>query len=159
VGKHRKHDLWLFLSPELVIVREVEESPTWNKGVPKSMAAIWQRAHEILSTANQIRVIGYSLPVADAYIKYLLKSSVVSAPNLKAIDVICRDSNGATQVRYKEFVRFGYARFANTDVTRYFQAVRDRTIKPYSVVNNSPVRFSHLEVAHEEFFLNNGTSL
>jgi hypothetical protein len=126
--------------------------PTWNKGVPKSMAGIWQRAHDILSNANQIRIIGYSLPVADAYINYLLKSAVVKAPNLKAIDVMCRDHDGATLARYKEFIRFGYARFVSADVIEYLIGVRNSTVKSCSVTNNSPVRFRYLEAAHEEFF-------
>lgn len=127
-------------------------APTWNKGVPKNMAKIWEKAHEVLSSANQIRIIGYSLPVADAYLKYLLKSAVVKAPNLKAIDVICRDNNGATLARYKEFIRLGYARFVNADVISYLTGVRNSTVKSCSVTRNSPVPFRQLERAHEEFF-------
>jgi hypothetical protein len=130
-------------------------APTWNKGVPKSIAAVWQQAHDLFTSANQIRIVGYSLPVADAYIKYLLKSAVVRAPNLKAIDVLCRDSTGATRARYNEFIRFGYTRFANADVVEYLTAVRAPTIssaKLYSAERNRPVHFRHLEMAHENFF-------
>jgi hypothetical protein len=129
-------------------------APTWNKGVPKSMAAVWQEAHDLLSSANQIRIIGYSLPVADAYIKYLLKSAVVKAPNLKAIDVLCRDHSGATETRYKQFIRFGYTRFASADVAEYLMSVREPTVTAAkeSRERNPPVHFRHLETAHETFF-------
>jgi hypothetical protein len=132
-------------------------APTWNKGVPKSMAAVWQEAHDTLSSANQIRIIGYSLPVADAYIKYLLKSAVVKASNLKAIDVLCRDPSGATEARYKEFIRFGYTRFASADVVDYLMSVREPTViaaKQRSPGHNPPVYFRYLEKAHEAFFIN-----
>lgn len=130
-------------------------APTWNKGVPKSMAALWQEAHDVLTSANQIRIIGYSLPVADAYIKYLLKSAVVRAPNLKAIDVLCLDQTGATRNRYKEFIRFGYTRFVSADVVEYLMAARTPTIngaKGQYVGRSPSVSFQHLEAAHEQFF-------
>jgi len=132
-------------------------APTWNKGVPKSMALVWQRAHDVLSSANHIRIIGYSLPVADAYIKYLLKSAVVRAPNLKAIDVLCHDHTGATQARYKEFIRFGYSRFVSADVVKYLLAVRHSMLESAQgdSANNRPVRFQHLEKVHEDFFNRN----
>jgi uncharacterized C2H2 Zn-finger protein len=82
----------------------------------------------------------------------LLKSAVVRAPNLKAIDVVCRDGNGATKARYQEFIRFGYARFMNADVTEYMMSVRKPTVEACSVTRNSPVPFRHLEKAHEQFF-------
>ena len=131
-------------------------APTWNKGVPKSMAAVWQQAHDALSSANQIRIVGYSLPGADAYIKYLLKSAVVRAPNLKAIDVLCRDHSGATHARYKEFIRFGYARFVSADVVEYLKTVQVATISSAKLNSNHqpplPVHFRDLEAAHEDFF-------
>jgi hypothetical protein len=133
-------------------------APTWNKGIDETMSLVWQRAHEILKTANQIRIIGYSLPVADAYIKYLLKSAVIDTPNLKAIDIICRDRGAGTLSRYKEFVRFGYGRFANTDVLLYFARTREETVREASVVNNA-VSFDKLEIAHEAFFQERGTPL
>src|SRR6266478_4541085 len=86
--------------------------PTWNKGINRAMVDVWSAAHEILKQANQIRIIGYSLPVADAYIKYLLKSAVIDTPHLKQIDVLCRDSDGQTWARYRDFIKLDYARFA-----------------------------------------------
>ena len=50
-------------------------APTWNKNVARRILEAWRAAHNLLSSANEIRIIGYSLPVADAYIKYLLKSA------------------------------------------------------------------------------------
>jgi hypothetical protein len=133
-------------------------APTWNKGISKTMSSVWQSAHDLLRTANQIRIIGYSLPVADAYIKYLLKSAVIDAPNLKSIDVICQDHNGTTHPRYKEFINFGYARFANADVRVYLAHLRQETIKGCSVTDKT-VRFNKLESAHKLFFDDHGRSM
>jgi hypothetical protein len=125
--------------------------PTWNKTVSKSVADIWSAAHNLLSSANEIRIIGYSLPVADAYIKYLLKSAVVTSPHLKQIDIICRDTDGATRDRYREFITFKYARFANADIADYLTQVRDTTINRGRAPDGS-LKFSELEYAHSLFF-------
>src|SRR5262249_8947261 len=44
-------------------------APTWNKAIARGILEVWTAAHKLLSCANEIRVVGYSLPVADAYIK------------------------------------------------------------------------------------------
>lgn len=133
-------------------------APTWNKAVARSMAPVWQRAHDLLKEANYIRVIGYSLPVADAYIKYLLKAAVIDSPNLKGIDVICRDQTGTTRARYHEFVTFTDARFAEADVLQYLAYIRQETIRTASIVKND-VTFNKLEVAHQSFFDERGAEL
>jgi hypothetical protein len=102
-------------------------APTWNKGINKAMVKVWDGAHEILKQANQIRIIGYSLPLADAYIKYLLKSAVIDTPHLKQIDVLCRDSDGRTWERYRDFIKLDYARFADADVLSYLETIKQTT--------------------------------
>jgi hypothetical protein len=41
-------------------------APTWNKTLSKRIIATWSKAHQLLRDANELRIIGYSLPVADA---------------------------------------------------------------------------------------------
>lgn len=93
--------------------------PTWNKGLHPEIAEVWKRAYKLFSTATQIRVVGYSLPETDAYVKYLLKSAVTEARNLKQIDVICLDPKGDVKVRYDEFIDFPNYKFASIDVLEY----------------------------------------
>lgn len=95
--------------------------PTWNKAVHPEIQPAWQDAWTALRSANQIRVLGYSLPQADAYVKYLLKWAVVDAPNLKNIDVLCLDPAGDVRARYSEFVTFRDCRFANIGVLEYLE--------------------------------------
>ena len=122
------------------------------------MITTWAAAHEILREANQIRIIGYSLPLADAYIKYLFKSAVIDAPHLKQIDVICRDSDGQTWNRYREFIRLDYARFAIADVTSYLDVVRG-VVTSGVAITQPAIYCNRLEAAHEQFFGANGFNL
>lgn len=53
--------------------------PTWNKSEisNKKILDAWELAHKVLIEANYIRIIGYSLPSTDTYIKYLLRSAAI----------------------------------------------------------------------------------
>ena len=95
--------------------------PTWNKNLAKeSIISSWRLAHKLLSDANQIRIIGYSLPETDSYIKYLLRAAVLDSPNLKRIDVICLDDvEGKVKQRYKDFIIYKNYRFKSMDVRKY----------------------------------------
>jgi hypothetical protein len=87
--------------------------PTWNKSINVEAKKVWEAAYKALSTANQLRFIGYSLPVADAYVKYLLKSAVLESRHLKQIDIILKatyrlpnDYPYPEKLRYREFISF-----------------------------------------------------
>ncbi len=96
--------------------------PTWNKFFVREQTLLnWKMARHLLGEANQIRIIGYSLPGTDSYIRYLLKAAVVDAPNLKRIDVICldRDKEEMVRKRYKAFIIFKNFRFLNMSSQDY----------------------------------------
>lgn len=67
--------------------------PTWNKSMAGDIDLEWKKAYQLLSSANHIRILGYSLPETDSYVRYLLKASTLRSVNLKSIDVICLDNN------------------------------------------------------------------
>ncbi|HEY0068547.1 MAG TPA: hypothetical protein VGE04_01110, partial [Chloroflexia bacterium] len=126
--------------------------PTWNKSLNNDISPAWRLAHERLAEATQIRIIGYSLPIADAYVKYLLKSAVIKDPHLKRIDVICRDSTGLVEERYEQFMKFNFFKFVNANVTYYLQA----HVKQYERASSSynPIAgfaINRLEEAHTNF--------
>jgi len=133
-------------------------APTWNKTVGRGILEVWTAAHKLLSSANEIRIVGYSLPVADAYIKYLLKSAVVTSQHLKQIDIICRDSDGSTRDRYRDFIRFKYARFISGEVHDYLELIREVTCVRGRMQDGS-LAFNQLEFAHAEFFESRGAPL
>jgi SIR2-like domain len=66
--------------------------PTWNKYLNDKCQPGWELAYALLSEANHVRILGYSLPPSDAYVRYLLKSGLQHAEHLKTIDVACIDS-------------------------------------------------------------------
>jgi hypothetical protein len=70
------------------------------------IAGLWGEAFAILKSANQIRVVGYSLPEADSYVRFLLRSAAVETPHLQRIDVLCMDNKGRVQRRYRNFITF-----------------------------------------------------
>jgi hypothetical protein len=119
--------------------------PTWNKGVNEHIRQAWQLAYNVLSEANHIRIIGYSLPITDAYIKYLLKSSIIKNQNLKSLDVLCADSDGQVQTRYKDWICFPKYRFKNGKVEDYLNGHLDLT-------ENNHLRTARFERDHERFF-------
>lgn len=131
--------------------------PTWTKGNNPKITPIWEHAYQILREANHIRFIGYSLPIADSYIKFLLKSAVVKAEHLKSIDVICQDKDGAVKKRFDEFIEFDYYRFANASVEEYVSMLSKRYT---GVASQSEfVRFNDLEAVHYNFMVKHDKSL
>jgi hypothetical protein len=123
-------------------------APTWNKGLESDRAILeaWRLALDLLRTANHIRVIGYSLPESDAYIRYLLKAGTIDAPHLKSFDLICSDSSGRTHERYDAFVTFKYARLTKGRTEAYLKHV---SVKKTG--RSMAADYDGLETAHREF--------
>jgi len=122
-------------------------APTWNKNINETLRPTWAAAYQMLQQANHLRILGYSLPTSDAYVKYLLKAAVISAPHLKSIDVVCLDPTGDVKRRYDEFIDFGYYRFASADILDLLTHLRfsgrtDRT---------APLYCNNLEAVHTRF--------
>lgn len=128
--------------------------PTWSKGVDKKILAAWRMAYRALVEATQIRIIGYSLPEADAYVKYLLKAAVMKAPHLKELDVLCLDdSDGSVQQRYEAFVDFPKYRFLSKSLTEYLDTHRKVcSQKKRRGEDTEILEFNLLETAHQRFF-------
>ncbi len=111
-------------------------APTWNKTINDDIVKDWQAAYQLLQQANYIRIIGYSLPISDAYIRYLLKSSFIKNDNLKAITIYCLDDEkGTTEKKYSEFLKLPAEKwkFVRENVTSYFDRVAGRITKGLSI--------------------------
>jgi hypothetical protein len=114
--------------------------PTWSKGAHPEIAAQWRLAKHVLSRAQHIRFIGYSLPEADSYIKYLLKSAVLDARHLKTIDALCLDTDGAVERRYAAFVKLPRFRYTNRDtftLLLHFSNHNDPASDPASILEQA----------------------
>lgn len=99
-------------------------TPTWRKTFDNNNENEWQVAGNILSEANHIRIIGYSLPVTDSYLKYFLKWGAANEQNLKSIDVICLDDEQhSVEKRYRDFIHHKL-NFYNNSTADYLMAVQ-----------------------------------
>lgn len=130
--------------------------PTWNKSRAGTPLPAWQNAYKWLSEANHIRIIGYSLPIADAYVRYLLKAAVIESPHLKKIDVICRDSNGDTKRRYEEFIKYKNFSFRNAETEGYVSVNFADLNNSFNGIRHDSegalvARLDQLEHAHSRF--------
>ena len=126
--------------------------PTWNKNNNSDLAAIWGSAKKIMEEANHIRILGYSLPISDSYIKYLLKSSVLESRHLKTIDVINLDPSGIVKNRYDEFINFNYYRFVNGNIENYLRLNHDfHKVQRRKNNEREVIKFDLLEDVHEKF--------
>jgi len=138
-------------------------APTWNKGIQsKEIKSIWSLAYKVISEANYIRIIGYSLPTTDSYVKFLLKSAVIKSNNLKRIDVICLDEDNTVVERYNEFIArdFNNFRFKNKNVMEYLSMVLESNdyLEPPPDPDTNPegsnikiATLKNLEYVHERF--------
>lgn len=124
--------------------------PTWSKGTHSEIVPTWNQALNLLSAANHLRVIGYSLPTSDSYVKYLLKAASLSAPHLKHIDVLCLDRTGEVKRRYDELVTFPRFRFVDAPVEQYFEALLNGSVHGFNPRGDD--WYAKLETIHAAFF-------
>jgi hypothetical protein len=123
--------------------------PTWNKNFKVgAILNAWRLAYKLLTEANHIRVLGYSLRTADAYVKYLLKAAVMDAPHLKSIDVICLDPSAEARKRYDDFIKFPNYKFITANVLDYLLGIYKA--RNFSRENRKLI-FDRLERAHRGF--------
>lgn len=122
--------------------------PTWNKSAVRdaekqSIKDAWRGAYASLTSATQIRILGYSLPELDAYIRYLLKAAIHNSRDLTRIDVLCLDPGGDVEERYKKLIPgFSGFRFISANVQDYLNNCR-----PMKQRHTDPWR-ADLEFAH-----------
>ncbi|MHC5054287.1 MAG: SIR2 family protein [Planctomycetota bacterium] len=135
-------------------------APTWKKWAMPSLEEQWKIAYKCLSAATQLRILGYSLPGGDAYVRYLLRAAAMESRNLKKIDIVCLDSeDGRTKSRYEEFIDCKYARFADAGIEDYVIADPTSRTRLFRLTNNDDgqiaAEYTGLETHHEEFMQEN----
>jgi len=111
--------------------------PTWQKAQFPEVVSAWTDAHKALRLANAIRVVGYSLPDSDSYVRFLLKSAVVANDNLQQVEAICLDPDGSVKERFDAFLDFKGYRFVSAPVESYLQRLK------HSVVTGGGLEAGH----------------
>ena len=79
--------------------------PTWNKtDYNQTLVNVWRRAAEELSEAENIFVIGYSLPETDAFFRYLYALGSIGDNLIKRFWVFDPDPTGEVEPRFRRFL-------------------------------------------------------
>jgi hypothetical protein len=94
--------------PTMVVENPLILPPVFNKMNTSKIDIVWTRALEVLRSATNIIIVGYSLPKTDIYMQYFLKSAVGPNSNLQKIivfDPVLFEKSTETdemQKRYRE---------------------------------------------------------
>jgi hypothetical protein len=139
--------------------------PTWKKFILNDkVQKDWEGAYNCLKDATQIRILGYSLPKTDNYIKYLLVAAAQSKEmKLKNIDIICMDDiNGTIENRYDEYIPFTKKMFVDRDINQYLQRISSwgkmyPDIYKFGQSSGFHLGINNLENVHKEFMSEDGT--
>jgi hypothetical protein len=79
--------------------------PTWNKtGYHEYLTRVWQTASKVLGTAENIFIVGYSLPEADAFFRYLFALGAVGKTKIKRFWVFNPDEDHTVQPRFEAII-------------------------------------------------------
>jgi NAD-dependent SIR2 family protein deacetylase len=76
--------------------------PTWNKSENKNISAVWNNTLKELSNAENIFIIGYSLPKTDLFFHYLLALGTLEIKNFKRFWVF--DIDDEVNKKYSSFL-------------------------------------------------------
>ncbi len=109
----KKHDGKPLQGPPVIV------PPTWNKNsYHGQLFNVWAVAAEELANAENIFIIGYSLPEADSFFRYLYALGSESRKKLRNFIVINIDDSGKTMQRFKQLIGKGIEnrfRYISTD--------------------------------------------
>jgi hypothetical protein len=82
--------------------------PTWNKNSYHSqLSNVWSKAAYEISEAENIFIIGYSLPDTDSFFKYLYALGSESPKRLRNFIVVNKDSSGTIEKRFRDLIGKG----------------------------------------------------
>ena len=92
---------WGFdLTPEPIIV-----PPTWNKGwYQQQLKSVWRYASEALATAENIFVIGYSLPPSDQFFRSFYSLSTISESIIENFWLFDPSAQEGVNARYTDLL-------------------------------------------------------
>jgi NAD-dependent SIR2 family protein deacetylase len=118
----------LTISSKLSQFRHCEQSltdeptivpPTWHKeDYHRAIATVWSRAAQELCEAENIFVLGYSLPPSDAFFRYLYALGTVGTVTLKRFWVFNPDKSPDVRQRFEDLLGPGArARFSYFPLT------------------------------------------
>lgn len=82
--------------------------PTWNKNSYRGqLTKVWAKAASEFAEAENIFIIGYSLPETDSFFRYLYALGSESSVRLRNIVVINNDTTGDVKSRFRQLIGRG----------------------------------------------------
>jgi hypothetical protein len=113
MGKQLKACFEQFLHVE-VKDEPVLVPPTWNKAeYYQTISKVWSNAAKELGEAEHVFIIGYSLPVTDAFFRLLFALGTVGNSPFQRVEVFNPDKNGETVSKFESLMGPGaIARFS-----------------------------------------------
>ncbi len=82
--------------------------PTWNKNsYHGQLSNVWSRAAHELAAAENIFIIGYSLPETDSFFRYLYALGSASPARLRNFVVINKDTSNQVENRFRQLIGRG----------------------------------------------------
>lgn len=89
----------------LVTGEAVLVPPTWNKAENhRALNKVWAKAANALSEAENIFIVGYSMPETDAFFRYLYALGTVGQVMLKRFWVFDIDNSGIVKQRFSNLL-------------------------------------------------------
>lgn len=79
--------------------------PTWNKTQYQGqLTKVWEAAADELSNAQNIYILGYSLPESDSFFRYLFALGTISKNRIRNIIVYNPEDSGETEDRFRRLL-------------------------------------------------------
>ncbi len=106
---------------ELVII-----PPTWNKTeYHGQLAKVWESAAKELSKAQNIYILGYSLPESDSFFRYLFALGTISKNRIRNIVVYNPENTGETEDRFRRLLGLATANRFQYKPLKFSEAIDD----------------------------------
>ena len=98
----KEHDGKPLTGPPVIV------PPTWNKNsYHGQLSNVWSKAAYEIAEAENIFIIGYSLPETDSFFRYLYALGSESTKRLRNFVVVNKDNSGTTERRFRELIGKG----------------------------------------------------
>jgi len=96
--------------------------PTWSKGSQyKDLGRVWAKAAAELAAAENIFVVGYSMPETDSFFRYLYALGSQSTTKLRRFWVFDPDPDKSVEQRMKTLIGQGIERHAFNFIRNTFE--------------------------------------
>jgi hypothetical protein len=82
--------------------------PTWDKTAYQGeLGQVWRKAAEVLGAAQNVFIIGYSLPETDAFFRYLFALGTQGQSRIRRFWIINPDEDGTVEQRFRLMIGRG----------------------------------------------------